>query len=77
MTRRQVHNVRLLIGANAYAVVSHGNNRQTDIRLSPGKSAVQSLREYARDLQAEIDRKREMVAIACEAANILEKDPSK
>ena len=38
--------VRMLIGANAYACIRE-NGVQHDILLSPGKSAIASLREYA------------------------------
>lgn len=52
--------VKLLIGAHAYACIAMGN-RKVDIRLSPGKSAPDSLREYA---QEQRDRAAHMLAMA-------------
>lgn len=67
-----IHSVRMFIGANAYAVIRHGDSCQTDIRLSPGKSAQESLREYARELQAEIVRKQSLAELARAAADHLD-----
>lgn len=60
-------NVSFLIGANAYACIEH-NGRKTDIRLSPGKGAAQSLREYAADERKRAARILETAAIAERAA---------
>ena len=68
----KIHSVRMLIGANAYAVISHDTYCQTDIRLSPGKSAQASLREYARDLRVDIARKHALAELACAAADHLD-----
>lgn len=67
-----IHSVRMLIGANAYAVILHDDSCQTDIRLSPGKSAQASLREYARELRADIAKKQALADLACAAADHLE-----
>ena len=69
-----IHSVRMIIGANAYAVIRHGDSCQTDIRLSPGKSAQESLREYARELQAEIVRKQSLAELARAAADHLDRE---
>lgn len=69
-----IHSVRMLIGANAYAVIRHDDSCQTDIRLSPGKSAQESLRQYARELQADIVRKTELAALARNAADYLDRE---
>jgi hypothetical protein len=74
LTMDTPQHVRLLIGANAYAVIKHGDNCQTDIRLDPGKSAQASLRAYARELRAEIARKADLAALACAAADYLDKE---
>ena len=63
--------VRLLIGANAYAVIKEGN-RQTDILLSSGKSAQASLREYAQEQRAKAERLLSMANLAERAADKLE-----
>lgn len=68
-----IHSVRMLIGANAYAVILHDDSCQTDIRLSPGKSAQASLREYARELRADIAKKQALADLACAAADHLDK----
>ncbi len=52
--------VKMLIGANAYACITMGN-RKVDIKLSPGKSAPDSLREYAVEQR---DRAAHMLAMA-------------
>lgn len=64
---RKTHiNVKLLIGANAYACITH-EGCKTDILLQAGKSAQASLREYASD-QRERARKMEELAILAERA---------
>lgn len=64
--------VSTIIGANAYAVIEDEDGRRTDIRLSPGRSAHASLREYAKDMRAEAKRKLRMAATAERAAAILD-----
>lgn len=63
--------VRLLIGANAYAVIKEGN-RQTDIMLSPGRGAPASLREYATDQRERAARILALADLAERAADKLE-----
>ncbi|WP_158589811.1 hypothetical protein [Gemmobacter lutimaris] len=65
--------VKLIIGANAYACVTHDAG-QTDIRLSPGKSAVASLREYATECEARAAREKDKAELARRAADHLERD---
>lgn len=64
--------VSTIIGANAYAVIEGEGGRRTDIRLSPGKSAHASLREYAAEMRAEAERKLRMADMAERAAAILD-----
>lgn len=64
-------NVRILIGANAYACIEQGA-RKTDILLSPGKGAAASLRDYAAELRQSASRKRELADLADAAAIHLE-----
>ena len=47
--------VRIIIGANAYASISE-ESYSGDVLLSPGRSAAQSLLETAADLRAESER---------------------
>ena len=61
-----------IIGANAYAVIETEDGRRTDIRLSPGKSAHASLREYAAEKRAEASRKLRLAETAEQAAAILD-----
>lgn len=70
----QIESVRMIIGAHAYAVIRHGDSCQTDIRLSPGKSAQESLREYARELRADIAKKQALADLACAAADHLDRE---
>ena len=63
--------VSIIVGANAYAVIEN-NGRQTDIRLSPGRSAAQSLREYAAEQIDRATHLRRMADLAAGAAEILE-----
>lgn len=65
--------VNLLIGANAYACISE-NGRKTDILLSPGKGASQSLREFAQEQRARAARIADMASLAERAADKLESD---
>lgn len=69
-------NVRLFIGANAYACIEE-NGRKTDILLSPGKGAIASLREYAESERARALRILAMAAIADRAADCLESEQAK
>ncbi len=62
--------VRILIGANAYAVIKEGA-RQTDILLSAGKSAQASLREYANEQREKAERLLKMADLAERAADKL------
>ena len=73
----KIESVKVLIGANAYAVIRHDGACQSDVRLSPGKSAQVSLREYARELRAEIARKIDQADLACAAADYLDKEKVK
>lgn len=70
----KIHSVRMLIGAHAYAAIQHDVSCQTDIRLSPGKSAQASLREYARELRADIANKQALADLACAAADHLDRE---
>ena len=65
--------VRLMIGAAAYAVIEE-SGRQTDIKLSPGKGAPQSLREYAAEQRERAARLLAMADKAERAADCLERD---
>lgn len=62
--------VRIFIGAAAYACID-SDGRKTDIRLSPGKGAIASLREYAESERARALRILEMSALADRAADCL------
>lgn len=63
--------VSTIIGAHAYAVIEH-DGRRTDIRLSPGRSAPTSLREYARELRLEARKKEDLADLADRAAAVLD-----
>ena len=63
--------VRIFCGAAAYACISE-NGRKTDIRLSPGIGAPQSLREYAAAERARALRILAMAETAERAADCLE-----
>lgn len=67
--------VKFLIGANAYACITHEQGR-TDIRLAPGKSAAVSLREYADECAARAQKEREKAGLAIRAAEYLENKES-
>jgi len=69
-----IHSVRFIIGAHAYVVIRHDDSCQTDIRLSAGKSAQASLREYARELRADIANKQALANLACAAADHLDRE---
>lgn len=63
--------VKLLIGAHAYACITK-DGVKTDILLSPGRSASQSLRESADEYLIKAQRALRMAALCEEAAAILE-----
>lgn len=63
--------VRVIVGAQyAYACIDTGT-RTLDIRLEPGRSAAQALREFAEEQKAKADRLDRMADLAKEAAAIL------
>lgn len=64
-------NVRILVGAHAYAMIEQGVCR-CDVLLSPGRSAHQSLRESANEIDAKIARLTRDAARLRQAAAILE-----
>ena len=66
-----VKNVRFICGQYSYACIDLDSG-QMDIRLSPGKSGVKSLREYAAQLDQEIALKQIKAQIARDAAQWLE-----
>jgi hypothetical protein len=56
-------NVRILVGAQAtYACITHDHGT-LDVRLEPGRSAHQSLNEYADELRREAARKIQRAAL--------------
>jgi protein subunit release factor B len=62
----------IIVGAYAYAVIRRENGALTDIRLSPGKSAHASLREYAEEMRAKANHCMKMAEIAeCAAEELL------
>lgn len=63
--------VRLLIGANAYAVIEHETGK-LDQLLQPGRSPARSLRESAAELRGEANRKLRQASLLEEAAIHLE-----
>ena len=66
--------VRIIVGQYAYACIEH-EGQKTDIRLEPGRSASQSLREYAAEQHARATRILDMVDLANAAAEHLESKP--
>lgn len=66
--------VRLIFGAYAYANIWTTRGRKVDIRLEPGRSASQSLREYAAEQRADAQRKLDMAELAEAAADKLDSD---
>ena len=66
--------VKLLIGQYAYACIER-EGQKTDIRLEPGRSASQSLREYAAEQHAQATRILKMADLANAAAEHLESKP--
>ena len=64
---------RILVGTHAYAVITDDAGVSIDIRLSPGKSAVKSLRESAAEYKAQAEHKLYLSSVALAAAAILER----
>ena len=64
-------NVRIFIGTHAYVMIEQGVCR-CDVLLSPGRSAHQSLRESANEIDAKIARLTRDAARLRQAAAILE-----
>jgi len=64
--------VRTFIGAQAAYACITTDNLSLDIRLYPGKSAAEALREWAMDQQVAASRLTRHAALAREAASILE-----
>ena len=62
--------VTYVIGANAYAVIELASGRRIDIKLAPGKSAAERLREYAADRRIDAEYSLQMADIAERAAAI-------
>ena len=67
--------VNLIIGANAYACIRE-NGVAHDVKLSPGKSAPASLREFAEQRRRDAARYMADAERAERAAAILEKKGS-
>lgn len=63
-----IKDVKTIIGAHAYAVISLENGRRVDIRLEPGKSTAQSLLSYANERAEDAKRAADMARIAIAAA---------
>lgn len=64
--------VHTIVGAQyAYACIDTGTTT-LDIRLEPGRSAAQALREFADEQKAKADRLDRMADLARQAASILE-----
>lgn len=64
-------NVRIFIGTHAYVMIEQGVCR-CDVLLNAGRSAHQSLRESAAEIDAKIDRLTRQAARLRQAAAILE-----
>ena len=64
--------VKIIVGAQAAYACIETNNISMDVRLSSGKSAIQSLREYALEEQEKAAACTRRAALAREAASILE-----
>lgn len=64
--------VRTFVGAQAAYACITTDNVSLDVRLYPGKSAAESLREWATDQQVTASRLTRQAALAREAASILE-----
>jgi len=64
--------VRTIIGAQAAYACIETESVSMDIRLEPGRSAAQSLREWADEQKAKADRLDRMADLARQAAKQLE-----
>lgn len=64
--------VRTIIGAQAAYACITTDSVSMDIRLEPGRSAAQSLREWAEEQKAKADRLDRNAALALQAAKQLE-----
>lgn len=64
--------VRIIVGAQAAYACIETDTTSTDIRLEPGRSAAQSLREFAEDMKFRADRLQQRAALAVAAAEQLE-----
>ena len=62
--------VRIIIGNNAYACITTPQ-RSMDVLLSPGISAVKSLRATAADMRDEAETKYKRATVILEAAEYL------
>lgn len=60
--------VRIIIGAQAAYACIETESVSMDIRLEPGRSAAQSLREWAEEQKAKADRLDRNAALALQAA---------
>jgi hypothetical protein len=63
-------NVRILVGANAYACITHGTTSM-DVRLAPGRAPSVSLRESAEELREKAKAMLHRATIMEEAADML------
>lgn len=59
----------IIIGTNAYAVIKYETGSM-DILLKPGRSAAQSLREYAIECREKAERLQRKADLALEASEI-------
>lgn len=64
--------VRVMIGAQAAYACIETDTTSMDVRLEPGRSAPQSLREWAEDLKGQSERLQKRAALAMAAAEQLE-----
>lgn len=64
--------VKVIIGAQAAYACIDTESKSLDIRLEPGRSAAQSLREWAEEQKRQADRLDRNPAIALQAAKMLE-----
>lgn len=64
--------VRILVGAQAAYACIETDTTSMDVRLEPGRSAAQALREFADDLKGQSERLQKRAALAVAAADQLE-----
>ncbi len=69
--KMKIESVRIFCAQYAYACITTESAR-VDIRLEPGRGAVQSLQEYAAQLDAEILERAERAQLARDAAAWIE-----